>query len=79
MGRSTVPHRQAVTDLRAIARTIFLQALEDCSIDHAMARHISMQNGELHLCGKSLRIADIKRLRIVSAGKAGATMLSALL
>ena len=68
-----------MTDLRDVARSIFLQALQDCSIDRAVARAVSTQNGQLHLCGKPLRIAEIKRLRIVSAGKAGATMLSALL
>jgi glycerate 2-kinase len=68
-----------VTSLRILARLIFLQALEDCSVDRAMARTVSLQDGELNFCGNPLPIAGIQRLRIVSAGKAGATMLSALL
>lgn len=67
-----------MADLPSIAKSIFLGALEDCSIDRAMQRCVSVQDGQLRVCKQSFSIREIRRLRIVAAGKASSTMLAAL-
>ena len=65
--------------LRDTARIIFEQALADCSVSQAMARHVRVQDGKLHLGEEAFDLGDLRHLRILAAGKAANAMLSALL
>ncbi len=71
-------------DLKQIARSLFAQALADCSIERAFDRALRITPGpgraQLVLNGEDLLALDaVKRIRIVAAGKAAAPMLQALL
>ena len=71
-------------DLKETARSIFSQALADCSIPHAFERAIgiqhTLQGTRLVFEGQpSLALDDLKHLRIVALGKAAAPMLQGLL
>jgi hydroxypyruvate reductase len=71
-----------VEDLKELARSIFEQALADCSIERAFDRvmRIDGGSGRLVLGGESVvALNRLKRVRIVAVGKAGAAMLGALL
>lgn len=61
------------------ARTIFLQALADCSVENALSKSISVQGEVLHLHGEEIPLGALRRVRIVSAGKAAGPMLTAAL
>ncbi len=65
--------------LRDTARTIFEQALADCSVRRAMERHVRVQGEKLYLGEDSLDIGNLRRLRVVAVGKAASAMLSSLL
>ncbi len=66
-------------NLREVARAIFDEALADCSVEKAVAGHVSMDKETLYLGEEAIRLRGIRRVRIVAAGKASGTMLSALL
>jgi len=66
-------------DLREVARTIFEHALADCSVEKAVARHVSVRDGILHIGAEAIDLRGIQRVRIVAAGKASRTMLHSLL
>lgn len=71
-------------DLKSIARDIFAQALADCSIDRAFDRKLRIitvaHGARLIVDGKEVASLDrLKRLRIISIGKAAAAMLTSLL
>lgn len=71
-------------DLKQIARDIFTQALAECSIPRALGRILHIEpspRGPLLLVEDEAPIvlSDLKRVRIVAAGKAAAPMLEALL
>ena len=66
-------------NLREVARAIFDEALADCSVEKAVARHVSMDKETLYLGEEAIGLRGIRRVRIVAAGKASGTMLSALL
>jgi glycerate 2-kinase len=68
-----------MTNLVETARTIFKQALAGCSVEQAMARHISVRNGQLYIDGEAIDLNQWRRIRIVAAGKAASPMLQALL
>jgi glycerate 2-kinase len=73
-----------VENLKELARSIFEQALQDCSIERSFDRMLrTVVDGpatHLILDGEDVLALDrLKRVRIVSIGKAAATMLSALL
>ena len=75
---------QTVADLKGVARGIFEQALADCSIERSFDRTLSTvadaQGTRLILNGHDVLALDrLKRVRIVSIGKAGAAMLDSLL
>jgi hydroxypyruvate reductase len=75
-------------DLKQIARGIFVQALADCSIQRALDRVLRIENGAQLIVNSEALIVDgeapvaldrLRRVRIVAAGKAAASMLEALL
>jgi len=71
-------------DLKQIARSLFAQALADCSIERAFDRALRITPGtgsaQLVVNGEDMLALDgAKRIRIVAAGKAAAPMLQALL
>jgi glycerate 2-kinase len=73
-------HPAHAEDLKAIARDIFAHALADCNIDRAFDRNFQVSGTQLNLNGVDIVELDrLKRLRIVSVGKAGAAMLTSLL
>ena len=65
--------------LRDTARTIFEQALADCSVERAMERHVRVQDEKLYLGEDSLDLRSLLHLRILAVGKAANAMLSSLL
>ncbi len=69
----------SMTNLSDTARTIFHQALTDCSIEQALARHVCVQDAQLYLDGEGIDLSALHHIRIVAAGKAANPMLSALL
>lgn len=66
-------------DLRDIARRIFTQSLADCSVERAVARHVSVDAETLHVGEETIDLGRLQRVRIVSGGKAARTMLVSLL
>jgi glycerate 2-kinase len=68
-----------MANLRDTARKIFDQALADCSVKQAVARHVSMHGQTLHVGEELIDLERVRRVRIIAAGKAGRTMLSSLL
>ena len=75
---------QATQDLKEPARSIFEQALAECSIERSLDRTLRIladtQGTHLTLNGEDiLTLDDLKQVRIVAIGKAAAPMLTALL
>ncbi len=69
-----------MTDLKQLARSIFAQALADCSIERAFDRLLQTQGDRLILDGHEIVALDrLKQVRILSIGKAAAPMLETLL
>ena len=73
-----------MANLKQIVRTIFDQALADCSIEQSFDRMlhttIDDQGARLILDGHDVVAIDrLRRVRVVAAGKAAAAMLSSLL
>ncbi len=68
-----------MANLRDIARTIFDRALADCSVEQAVARHVSVRGKTLHVGEETIDLGEIQRVRVVAVGKAARTMLIALL
>ncbi len=66
-------------NLREVARTIFDKALADCSVENAVARHVSVREGTLYVGEEAIDLRAIHRVRIVAAGKASSTTLFSLL
>ena len=70
--------------LNQLARTIFEQALEDCSIERAFAQKMkvvtAVDGTKRLLFGENVvDLAHVKHVRIIAIGKASRTMLEALL
>jgi hydroxypyruvate reductase len=69
-----------VEDLKELARSIFEQALADCSIERAFDRVMRIEGKHLILGDEDVVALDrLKRVRVVAIGKAAEAMLSALL
>jgi hydroxypyruvate reductase len=71
-------------DMKEIARTLFAQALAECSIERAFERKLRVvadAEGARLLVegGEAIALGRLKRVRVVSVGKAAAAMLDALL
>lgn len=65
--------------LREIARTIFQQALADCSVKKAIADAITVRDLTLHLREECFDLSQIEHIEILAVGKAAAPMLQAAL
>ena len=68
-----------MTNLRDIARRIFDQSLADCSVEQAVARHVSVRGETLQVGEETIDLGQVRRVRIVAVGKAARTMLVSLL
>jgi hydroxypyruvate reductase len=68
-----------MTNLRDTARRIFDQSLADCSVEKAVACHVSMHGRTLQVGEETINFGRVRRLRIVAVGKAARTMLLSLL
>ena len=68
-----------MTILRDVARTIFDRSLADCSVEQAVASHLSVRGKTLHVGEESIDLDDMLLIRIVAVGKAARAMLFALL
>ncbi|HEY5055198.1 MAG TPA: DUF4147 domain-containing protein [Acidobacteriaceae bacterium] len=84
LNQRKAPKDGVVQDLKETARSIFGQALTDCSIPGAFERALrierSPQGTQLAFEGQPpLALSALKHLRIIAMGKAAAPMLDALL
>ncbi len=73
-----------MAELKQIARNLFDNALRECNVDRAFDRvlHTVTDTQGIHLLLNGQRFVDLsqfKRVRILSTGKASATMLNSLL
>jgi hydroxypyruvate reductase len=71
-------------NLKDIARTLFEQALDECSIERAFERKLRVVADEAGVRlsvegGEAIALDRLRRVRVVAAGKAAAAMLNALL
>jgi len=71
-------------NLKDIARTLFAQALADCSIERAFERKLRVVTDAEGVWlfvegGEAIALDRVRRVRVVSVGKAAAAMLNALL
>jgi hydroxypyruvate reductase len=65
--------------LKQIATSIFMRALEDCSIERAFSRLVRVAGNRMLVDGAELATLDtVKRVRVVAVGKAGVPMVGAL-
>ena len=70
--------------LKEISRTLFEQALDECSIDRAFERKLRVVADAagarlLVTGGEAIALDRLRQVRVISAGKAAAAMLNALL
>lgn len=68
-----------MANLRDIARNIFDRSLADCSVEQAVARHVSVRGETLRVGEETIDLGHVQRVRIVAVGKAARTMLVSLL
>lgn len=71
--------RNTTMNLPETARTIFHQALADCSIEQAIAQHVFTRDAKLHIDEEAIDLNAVDRIRVIAAGKAASTMLLATL
>ena len=64
--------------MRAMARQIFLRALNEASIEKAFERHVSYERGVLRVREDLFDLHSYARTIVISIGKAGHTMVEAL-
>lgn len=67
-----------MSPLTDVARTIFHQALADCDVETAIARHISMRDGLVEIGDQNIALNSLREVRIIAAGKAANGMLRGL-
>ena len=70
--------------LQQLARTIFTEALADCSTEHAFAQKMSVETAadgvtRLRFSGSVVDLTRVANVRVIAFGKAARTMLDALL
>jgi glycerate 2-kinase len=70
--------QRACVEMKEIARHIFDHAMRETSVASAFSRNISCDRGVLRICEDLYDLNSFSRLFVVSLGKAGHTMLSAL-
>ena len=66
------------SQMREIAREIFLHALAEASITKGFARHVNCERGILRVCEDLYDLQTYSNVLVVSLGKAGHTMVEAL-
>jgi glycerate 2-kinase len=64
--------------MREAARSIFLHALQQASIERGFARHVHCERGVLRICEDLYDLHSYSRVFVISLGKAGHTMVEAL-
>lgn len=64
--------------MRQSARSIFLHALKEASIDRGFARHVHCERGVLRICEDLYDLYSYSSILVVSLGKAAHTMVEAL-
>jgi glycerate 2-kinase len=73
------PDRERLAaSMRAMARQIFLRALDEASIERAFGRHVSYERGVLRVRDDLFDLHSYARTTVISIGKAGHTMVEAL-
>ena len=65
-------------EMRDRAREMFDRALLECNIPHAFAQHVQYEDGQLRIGDDSYGLTSFERVLVVSIGKAGHSMASAL-
>lgn len=68
-----------MSNLRDTARRIFDRSLADCSVEQAVARHVSVCGETMQVGEETIDLRPVQRVRIVAVGKAARTMLVSLL
>jgi hydroxypyruvate reductase len=67
-----------IHSMRAMARQIFLRALDEVAIGKAFGRHVSCDRGVLRIREDLFDLNSLARTVVISVGKAGHTMVEAL-
>ena len=75
---SRPPADPRVAEMRRQALAIFEHALAECSISRAFGRCIRLSDGKLEIGECRYDLHDFSQVAVVSIGKAGHTMASAL-
>src|ERR1700693_1262865 len=65
-------------EMRRTARRFFLRALAEASVEKAFDRHVSCERGLLRISDDLYDLASYSRVFVVSIGKAGHSLVSAL-
>jgi glycerate 2-kinase len=65
-------------EMRDIARELFRHTLAEASIARAFSRHVHCERGVLRVCEDLYHLDSYARVRVISIGKAGHTMVEAL-
>ena len=79
MSEGSGPDRERLAaSMRAMARQIFLRALDEASIHKAFGRHVNYERGVLRVRDDLFDLHSYARTVVISIGKAGHTMVEAL-
>lgn len=74
-----VPNQDSLRLRREAVRSIFTCALQEASIDRGFARHVHCERGILRVCDDLYDLHSYSSVFVVSIGKAGHTMVEALI
>jgi glycerate 2-kinase len=78
MSSASADRERIAIEMRVTARHLFEHALSESSVDRAFERHVSCERGVLRVCEDLYDLHSYNRVLVVSIGKAGHTMVSAL-
>lgn len=67
-----------MSELRAIARELFLGTLQRCTVEAAFSRQVEYAEGTLRIAGQEYRLDDFAQVLTIAMGKAAHTMATAL-
>ena len=73
-----VERERLAASMRAIARQLFIRAVNEATVERAFQRHISCERGVLRVCEDLFDLHAYSRTYVVSIGKAAHTMVRAL-
>jgi glycerate 2-kinase len=73
-----VERERLAASMRAIARQLFMRAINEATVERAFQRHISCERGVLRVCEDVFDLHCYNRTFVVSIGKAAQTMVKAL-